>query len=78
MEELSAALAQVVRAGIAPNKAVIHPDMYRALFQRKIVLKDQKVIHISDEDYKNYMDTFNPPEWDTYEEYLDKKMIVEL
>jgi hypothetical protein len=78
VKELNKAFASIIKAGYFSSDLVINPDVFQKIFNKEVVLKDGKKIIMTMEEYHSYVDTFNPPDWDTYEEYKEKRMVLEL
>ena len=45
---------------------------------KEVTLKDGKSVLMDMEEYHEYIETFNPPDWDTLEEFNEKKIVLEL
>jgi len=77
MDEVNRALANLVNAGYSPD-FVMNPKVIADLFVKEVILKDGHKVNMSMEEYHEYTLNFNPPKEDTYNEYKEKKMVLEL
>jgi hypothetical protein len=75
IEEVAAAISTMTNKGYDPNSMSV---TIQRLIDKPVILRDNKKVFMSGELYDEYFNTYNPPEWDTYEEYLDKIMVLEL